>query len=212
METSKVQFTNGQDRSDIEPDPIESEVLQTPPGTFNLDDLAQDEDDIQIVGDNILNHVEVRKPGQQEWFMAHPSWGLNTRAVITKSGTKEVVHLIHKCLMPPVETLEQDSVPVLVIPCINLKGKIFIWVIRKSRSDDSKMYVSACEHVAESRTHWIRRFWNEGARMHEKRVAKISDKPAWPKGVTLQDIIVAGFGSRIIRDLEAHVLKELRGE
>jgi hypothetical protein len=199
----------------IEPDDTVSQgEPQKPSATFTLDDLAQEEDDLTITGDNVLNHVEVRRPGGQEWFQCHPTWKLSTRAVIDKRGTREVYYLLHKRLMPWSESLEQDSVPVLVRVCINLKGRIFLWVIRKSKDDGdpSRLYATALEHVQTATTDWIRRFWVEDERMHIKRVAQISDKPAWPDGLTFQDIVVAGFGSRIIADENAQILKELRGE
>ena len=211
----ETKFTNGHDRENIEPDnPVSEPQIQKSVPTFTLDDLATEEDDLTIIGDDILKHVEVRKPRQQEFFRCHPTWKLSTRAVIDKRGAREVYYLLHKKLMPWSESLEQDSVPVLVVVCINLKGRIFLWVIRKSKDDGdpSKLYATALEHVQAATGDWIRRFWLEDERIHVKRVAQIPDKPAWPSGVTFQDIVIAGFGSRVIMDENAQILRELRGE
>lgn len=199
----------------IEPDDTVSQgEPQQPSAAFTLDDLAQEEDDLAITADSVLNHVEVRKPHQQEFFRCHPTWRLSTRAVIDKRGTKEVYYLLHKRLMPWSESLEQDSVPVLVCVCVNLKGRIFLWVIRKSKDDGdpSSLYATALEHVRSATDNWIRRFWLDDEKTHVKRVAQISAKPAWPEGATFQDIVVAGFGSRVITDENAPILRELRGE
>ena len=81
---------------------------------------------------------------------------------------REIYYLLHKRLMPWSESLEQDSVPVLVCVWINLKGRIFLWVIRKSKDDDklSRHYATALEHVHTATTPWIRRFWLDEDRMH----------------------------------------------
>jgi hypothetical protein len=208
-------FTNGEDRDGIEPD-ADGTALdpRQDDETFTLADIATDNDDVIITGDGALNRIEVRKPHPQEWFRVHPTWKLSTRAVIDKRGVKEIYYLLHKRLMPWSETLEQDSVPVVVRVCINLKGRIFLWVIRKSKDegDPSKLYATALEHVQAATTSWIRRFWVEDERRHVKRVAQIEDKPAWPDGATFENIVVAGFGSRVIRDENAQILRELRGE
>ena len=128
---------------------------------FSLDDIYQENDDLDITGDNVLTHIEVRKPQAQEWFMAHTTWYLkDTRAVILKSGTKTTVHLIHKKLTPLSESLEQDSKSVFIQVCINRKGKLFIWVISKSKDgeDLSKHTKIATEHIRIARTKWIRHF------------------------------------------------------
>jgi hypothetical protein len=211
MDNGSFRYSNEHDQSAIQPDLIAEDP---PKEGFDLNDIATEEDDTEITGENILAHVEVRRPHPQEWFQTHPTWAVSTRAVIDKRGTKETVYLLHKRLMPWSEALEQDSVPVLVRICINVKGKIFIWVIRKSKDDGSlsKHYTTALEHVQRATTNWVRRFWLEDESRHVMRVAQISDKPAWPEGITLQDVMAAGFGSRIIVDESAQILKELRGE
>src|SRR5215475_6767321 len=184
-------FINGHDCEGVEPD-VDDTISEPPQSNpFSLDDVAQDDDDTIITGENVLNHVEVRRPHKQEWFQCHPQWKLNTRAVIDKRGTKEVVYLLHKRLMPWSESLEQDSVPVLLRVCINLKGKIFLWVIRKSKDDGdpSRLYATALEHVQAATTSWIRRFWLDDERRHVKRIAHIADEPGWPDRVTFQDIV-----------------------
>jgi hypothetical protein len=208
-------YTNGHDQVDIEPDPVsEGELPEKSGPIFTLDDLATEDDDLTIVGDDVLKLVEVRRPHPQEWFQCHPTWKLSTRAVIDKRGTREVCYLLHKRLMPCSESLEQDSVPVLVVVCINLKGKIFLWPIRKSKDDGNpaKLYATALEHVRAATSDWIRHFWLEDNHIHTMRLAKLPDIPAWPPGVTFQDIVIAGFGSRVIMDENAPILKELRGE
>lgn len=199
----------------IEPDDTVSQgEPRQPSAAFTLDDIAQEEDDLAITADSVLNHVEVRTPHPQEWFQCHPTWKLSTRAVRDKRGTREVYYLLHKRLMPWSESLEQDSFAVLVRVCINLKGRIFLWVIRKSKvdGDSSGHYATALEHVQAATTNWIRRFWVENEQHHIKRIAQIPAKPAWPDGITFNDIVVAGFGSRIITDENAQILRELRGE
>jgi hypothetical protein len=207
-------FTNGEDRDDIVPDADGTVMDQEQDESFTLSDIATDEDDVVITGDNVLSRVEVRKPHQQEWFRVHPTWKLTTRAVIDKRGAQETCYLLHKRLMPWSESLEQDSVPVLVRVCINRKGKIFLWVIRRGRDDDklSKFYSIALEHVQAAITSWVRRFWVEEDGRHHKRTSKVESQPEWPAGVTFEQIIVAGFGPRIIRDENAPILRELRGE
>src|SRR5215510_10326816 len=148
MNENENGYSSGHAREDIEPDLIPEEGKPKQPAlSYTLDDLATEDDDVEITGDNVLNHIEVRRPHQQEWFMAHPTWRISTRAVIDKRGTKETVYLVHKCLMPYSETLKQDSVPVLVQTCINIKGKIFLWVIRKLKDegDPSMFYKTALE-------------------------------------------------------------------
>src|SRR5262245_29200730 len=108
----QTQFKNGHDQTEIESDLDGEEFEQSGPA-YTLDDIAQDDDDLSIIGDNVLNHVEVRRARAQEWFQCHPTWRLSTRAVIDKRGTQEVCYLLHKRLMPWSESLEQDSVPVL---------------------------------------------------------------------------------------------------
>ena len=130
MENEKM-FSNGHGKEDIEPDPIsEQKPVQE---YFDFSEIATEEDDTTITADNVLAHIEVRKPGQQEFFQVHPDWQFSTRVIIDKRSGREVVHLLHKSLMPWSESLEQDSVPVLILACINLKGRIFLWVIRKSK-------------------------------------------------------------------------------
>jgi hypothetical protein len=116
--------------------------------------------------------------------------------------------------MPLSKSLEQDSVPAFVTVCVNIKGKIFIWVVRKSKSDGdpSKHYNTALEHIKAARTKWIRRFWVEDEHHHQKREAELPDQPAWPEGITFEEVLIAGFGSRIITDENDPVLRELRGE
>ena len=211
MENEKM-FSNGHGKEDIEPDPIsEQKPVQE---YFDFSEIATEEDDTTITGDNVLAHIEVRKPGQQEFFQVHPTWQFSTRVIIDKRSGREVVHLLHKSLMPWSESLEQDSVPVLILACINLKGRIFLWVIRKSKdgSDPSNFYSTALQHADAARKGWIRRLWVADSRVHVKRVAELKDVPAWPENISFQEIIGAGFGSRIIRNENAPLLKELRGE
>jgi hypothetical protein len=215
MNENQNKFANGHDRGDIEPDLISEEKPQQPvQAYFNLEEIATEEDDLSIAGENVLNHIEVRKPHQQEFFRVHPTWQLSTRAIIDKRGGRDVVHLLHKSLMPWSVTLEEDSVPILIVVCINLKGQIFLWVVRKGKdgSDPSSLYSTALQHIEAARSHWIRRLWVGESRMHVKRVADLPNKPAWPENITFQEIVVAGFKSRIIRDENAPLLKELRGE
>ena len=182
---------------------------------FTMDDLATEDDDIPITGENPLKYTEVRKPGKQEWWMSHSLWQLSQRVVIEKSGFKEIVHLIHKNLLPPSKSLEQDSVPALLSVCINLKGRLFIWVIKKSKKDGdpSKYYSEALQSIQAARTKWVRHFWLDDENRHERRIAEnILDEPAWPEGATLQDVLIAGFGDRIIASENDRVLRELRGE
>jgi hypothetical protein len=184
------------------------------PSPFTLDDLATEDDDFTIAGENPLKHTEVRKPGRQEWFMSHPSWQLSQRVVIVRgSGFKDVVHLIHKNLLPPSKSLEQDSVPALLSVCINLKGRLFIWVVKKSKKDGdpSKYYSAALQSIQAGRTKWVRHFWLDDEGRHERRIAELPDVPTWPES-TFQDVLVAGFGDRIITDENDPVLRELRGE
>ena len=197
----------------MEPELISEEEIGK--GGFTLSDLAREEDDADLTtGENPLDQIEVRSPGQQEWYRTHPEWSLSTRAVIDKRGTREVVYLMHKRLMPWSETLEQDSVPVMVRVCVNSKGKLFIWVIRKQKKDGTlaKNYSATLDHIQNSLTKWIRRFWVADQGRHVMRVAQIADEPKWPDGITFQQIIVAGFGDRIITDENAPILRELRGE
>jgi hypothetical protein len=210
MENEKS-FSNGHDK-EIEPDLISEEVKQPTLG-YTLDDLATEDDDIEILGDNVLNHIEVRRPHAQEWFRSHPTWKISTRAVIDKRGTKETVYLVHKCLMPYSESLKQDSYPVLVQACTNTKGKIFLWVCRKLKDDGdpSTIYKTALEHIDAARTNWIRRFWIDSEKKHVKRTAQLRTEPVWPD-VAFKEIILAGFGSRVISDENAPILRELRGE
>jgi hypothetical protein len=178
MENQTNGCANGHDTTDeIQPELISDDRQQSE--TFSLDDIATDADDIPITGDSVLDHVEVRKPYQQEWFQVHKSWSLSTRAVIIKIGAKETVYLLHKRLMPCSEALEQDSVPVLVCVCINTKGKIFIWVVRKGKDDGalSKYYMTTREHIKKATTNWIRHFWLGDQGRHAMRVAQFQDKP-----------------------------------
>jgi hypothetical protein len=179
-----------------------------------MDDLDLSEDDIPITGEDPLKHTECRKPGRQEWFRAHTKWQLSQRVVITKSGFKDVVHLIHKNLLPPSKSLEQDSVPALLSVCINLRGKIFIWCIKKSKKDGdpSKYYSAAQQSILAAREKWVRHFWLDDENRHERRIAELPDVPAWPENVSLQDVLVAGFGDRIIASEDDPVLRQLRGE
>jgi len=181
---------------------------------FTMDDLATEDDDIPITGENPLKYTEVRKPGKQEWWMSHSLWQLSQRVVIEKSGFKEIVHLIHKNLLPPSKSLEQDSVPALLSVCINLKGRLFIWVIKKSKKDGdpSKYYSEALQSIQAARTKWVRHFWLDDEGRHERRIADLPDVPAWPENITLQDVLVAGFGDRIILTENDPVLRKLRGE
>ena len=181
---------------------------------FTMDDLATEDDDVPINGENPLKYTEVRKPGNQEWWRSRPSWQLSQRVVIVKSGFKDVVHLIHKNLLPPSKSLEQDSVPALLSVCINLKGRLFIWVIKKSKKDGdpSKYYRDAQQSIREGRTKWVRHFWLDDEGRHERRIADLPDVPAWPENIPLQDVLVAGFGDRIILTENDPVLRKLRGE
>jgi hypothetical protein len=210
MENEKA---NGHDVEGIEPDSVEEKGSNQTPA-YSLEDLASEEDDLSITGDNVLSHVIVRRPHKQEWFQCHPTWRLSTRAVIDSRNGADVVYLLNKKLMPWSKSLEQDSVPVLVRPCVNNRGRIFLWVIKKSKDDGdpSGIYKKALDHIEEATRNWIRRFWVDEERTHHRRIAQISDKPAWPDGVTFQDIVIAGFGPRIIMSEDAPILKELRGE
>jgi hypothetical protein len=191
---------------------LESSVIEKP--TFTMDDLATEDDDFAIAGEKPLKYTEVRKPGRQEWWMSHPSWQLSQRVVITKSGFKDLVYLVHKNLLPPSKSLEQDSVPALLSVCINLKGRMFIWVIKKSKKDGdpSKYYSSALQSIQAARTKWVRHFWLDDEGRHERRIAELPDVPAWAENITLQDVLVAAFGDRIITSEDDPVLRELRGE
>lgn len=206
-------FTNGHDKEETESDSVsEQKPIQS---YFDFAEIAVEEDETTITGDNVLNHIEVRKPGQQEFFRVHPTWQFSTRVIIDRRSGREVVHLLHRSLMPWSESLEQDSVPVLILPCINLKGRIFLWVIRKSRDggDPSNFYSTALQHAEAARKSWIRRLWVADSRTHVKRVAAdLKDRPAWPENITFQEIVSAGFGPRIIRSEDAPLLKGLRGE
>jgi hypothetical protein len=182
---------------------------------FTLDDLAEEDDDFIITADNILKNTKVRKPGSQEFFRTHPELQRSQRVVIIKNGFKEIVYLVHKNLLPPSKSLEQDSVVVQLTVCINRKGELFIWVNKKSKKDGdpSKHYSDALQSIQAARTKWIRHFWLEDENRHTRRIGdNIPDIPAWPEGTTLQDILIAGFGDRIITSENHRVLKELRGE
>lgn len=211
MENEKI-FSNGHDKEEIEPDPVSQQ--KPVQAYFDFNEIAAEEDDLHIIGDNVLSHVEVRKPGQQEFFMVHPAWQFSTRVIIDRRSGREVVHLLSRSLMPWSKSLEEDSVPVLILPCINRKGRVFLWVIRKTKdgSDPSNFYSTALQHAEVARSQWVRRIWVAESRTHTKRVADLPDKPAWPETITFQDIVVAGFGPRIIRSEDAPLLKDLRGE
>jgi len=212
MNSENNKFSNGHDKYEIESDPVsDQKPVQS---YFDFSEIAAEEDDIAVTGDNVLARVEVRKPGQQEFFRVHPAWQFSTRVIIDRRNGREVVHLLHRSLMPWSETLEQDSVPVLILPCINLKGRIFLWVVRKGKdgADPSSFYSTALDHAAAARSCWIRRLWIAETRSHVKRVADLKDKPAWPENIGFPEIIGAGFGSRIIRSENAPLLRELRGE
>ena len=195
-----------------EPLPKLSLVEEKP--VFTLDDLATESDDVPINGENPLRYTEVRKPGNQEFWMSHPKWQLSQRVVIVKSGFKDVVYLIHKDLLPPSKSLEQDSVLARLTVCINLKGRLFIWVIKKSKKDGdpSKYYRDANESIRQGRTKWVRHFWLADEARHDRRIAELADVPAWPQNITLQDVLVAGFGDRIILTENDPILRQLRGE
>jgi hypothetical protein len=217
-EEKKVQFLNGVDRTatDFVPDPGEQNSQRPVSDFFDLDEIATDDADTEIIADDPLRHVEVRKPHEQEWFQAHPTWQMSAYAVIKKVGYKESVHLLSKSLMPWPDDLENDIRPIFVQACVNITGRMFVWPIRKSQNDGeiSKTFQTALEHVKTARTSWIRHFWNQKKWQHEMKVINdpAAKKPNWPDGVTFAEVMDRAFGSKIIKTLDHPVLQELRGE
>jgi len=166
-----------------------------------------DGEPIEIVHIKRLGTVEVRKPRKSEWFRCHPQL-FTELFVIPRDDQFFAVH-------PDIAAELGDEVrAAYVAGAVNDDGALFLWPILKPKSDGNgaQLFDQALEDLSLSRTSWVRRQWDRGAKTYRIAQAKTDKEPEWPDNTNVVDWVDKAFKNSFIEDIEHPVVRKLRGE
>jgi hypothetical protein len=161
---------------------------------------------------NRLANIPVRKPRKQEFFrtMDKPGHSLETR-ILEVNNTEHESYLIAPHLQPE---LEGEATPVILTPCINRQGELFLWPVKSYSADGrrNKWTESTLEAAKLAKSKWVRITANMNKGEYDVIVAEGDiPSPKWPE-IAFDKLINIAFKGHYITDIDHEVLRELRGE
>lgn len=185
------------------------EQLVTDP--FDLDRLRETplED---IVVEQVMISISVRRPGRNEFFRVHPSddYVVDSLVLEHESGLDRVTYWIAPELRA---ALLEDARRVRLYTCLSKRGVVFLWPAKLPVDDGGgRQWAASALVVAErAKTAWVRMRGNKDAGSYELFVAKGElPEPKWPNK-TYRELIELGFDGKVVASLDHPVIRELEG-
>jgi hypothetical protein len=154
---------------------------------------------------------DCRKPRRLEFFRSHPDSEMWRQAyvLIDKTEMDERVYLV----MPAVRPFLADTLTaVLLVPCINAQGTLFVWRIPISEDGRraNKWSLSALEAVQQARTHWVKLAPGDGRYRVFKAEGDLGT-PEWPEDLDRRTLLARTFNEDVIRTHDHDIVQESRG-
>lgn len=181
-----------------------------------IQEAIHDQDDGGIEVEEINVSYPRRKPStskkRPEFFRTHTDLALwvKTYVVVDRMEMEETVYLVLPKAKP---ALAEHLIYMQLVPCINTKGKVFLWPIAcddESLSRRKSPWAkSAREAATAARDHWIKILADsdEGKYRPFKAKGPIAD-PEWPEDFCRQTMLERAFKDHIIRDEDHPVARE----
>jgi hypothetical protein len=156
-----------------------------------------------------LGSIQCRKSRPQEWFRAHPA--MFTEVFVIKKDSTGDFYVVDLELVPE---LSKEMRPAYLAACISDEGALFLWPILKPKGDGGgqQLFENDLADLGLSRTTWIRREWDPGAKGYRVDEANSQKLPEWPENQNILDWVNRAFKGRFIDDLDHPLLRRLRGE
>lgn len=184
-----------------------------PPNPFDPASLRLGSDFAASLGvRKIISTVPVRKPGKSEWFRVRPGedWRLMTAVLEVENGIDRATYLVHPSLWTE---LQGETVPALVLTCVNRASDLFLWRIKLPGPDGrSNTWTESAIRIAQAaEANWCRMVADtaNGHYTHFEPTATLPD-PVWPD-LSLEQILTVAFRDRFIQSADHPVLRQLRG-
>jgi hypothetical protein len=192
--------------------PDDNERVQMPASTQSLfHDLAAlrlDPGGTVAGAVEVLTHVPVRKPNQQEFFRVHLHHALDTTVFTDKEDRES--YLVMPAMRGP---LVGEARPVILVPVITRQYALFIWPVPLPREDGRRnaWTETAQEAMHLGRQHWVRLVsdMSLGAYRIYRAEGQLSD-PVWPDK-SFEELLEIAFKDRVIDSPDHPVSRRLRG-
>jgi hypothetical protein len=204
---SGFDWRTGEQKPNKASDYIRSVKLPDKTTSKARDFVKADGQPIEIETIKRLGTVDVRKPKKSEWFRCHPEM-LTEMFVIQRDDQFYAVR-------PDVAAELGDEIrAAFIVPAINDDGALFLWPIPKPKADGNgaQLFDQALEDLSLSRTAWVRRQWDHGAKTYRIAQAKTDREPDWPDNTDITAWIDKGFKNLFVDDLDHPIVRKLRGE
>ena len=173
------------------------------------DFVKGDGEPIEIVQVKRLGTVDVRKPRKSEWFRCHPDPKMLTEMSLIQREDR------FYGVRPDIAAALGDEIrEAFIAAAINDDGALFLWPILKPKGDGAggQLFDQALEDLSLSRSSWVRRQWDHGAKTYRIAQAKTEKKPDWPDNCDIFAWVEKAFKDLFIDDLEHPIVRKLRGE
>lgn len=199
-----------QDKSDnVEPEDDDSQA--TGDLFDDLDSLRADQD-FASQGETrpVLAEMVPGKPARHEWIRTLLRPDSKSLWYILSPGKDDYL------VVPRVaKQLGDDVSRVYLLPTITRQGRLFLWKIKRQKSDDRRPNLwlqTATDAASLANNQWIRVASNQAKGQYDivDTKARIPD-PEWPEA-SYAEMLRVCFRGRVIEDGNHEVLRQLRGD
>jgi hypothetical protein len=211
------------DLADLDPEAAGRETTppkrQLIPG-IDLDSAALEEDYEQTCAGGDALTVVVRKASGQGFFRAHPSLYKNVWMMEIKNGADRGFYLIVGEARQLLRRDENDDIklfPCRLTLCYARDSGLFFWPLRlpeeRKKNQIDEWSQTALRICAVAETTWVKMYTRPGGNCYSYKTAEgIAEEPAWPDGITLNELAGIAFENKYITDADDPLVRRLLGK
>jgi len=179
---------------------------------FSLTDIRNDQNFDKQAG--IVHHtpkIEVKRPGKFTFFRTFGPKENWIKAKVVDDGPGDNELLVSNAIQ---HLVEDYSRPVLLIPCIDRQGRVFIWPLKMAKEGSFPMrwHTSTREAAIHALTNWTQISADKKIKAYSIKTAEGDlSEPVWPDRMDIETLIQDAFADKYIDSLDHPVIQQLRG-
>lgn len=183
------------------------------PDPFDLDSLREIADLTEVLAQQVMTTVPIRRPSGREFFRVCADPKLTTDAYLyeREEGMDRQSYWVSPQMR--VELIEW-VLPTRLFLCANKEHNFFLWPAKlpTNESNSGRMWRASALSIAETaKEKWVRMKGNKTGGYYDLFVALGNfGEPAWPDK-TLRELLEIAYKDRIIDSEDHAVVRELRG-